>query len=86
MSSNTQALIGESFQRESQGWLSLKGIAEEVEAFEVQFEIEAASTAEPSIDEQLAALREQLTRIDLEQLGEEEKESLMSSMSKLLKR
>jgi adenylate cyclase len=86
VSSNTQALIGESFQLESQGWLSLKGIAEEVEAFEVQFEIEAASTAEPSIDEQLAALREQLTRIDLEQLGEEEKESLMSSMSKLLKR
>jgi adenylate cyclase len=86
VSSNTQALIGESFQLESQGWLSLKGIAEEVEAFEVQFEIEAASTAEPSIDEQLAALREQLTRIDLEQLGEEEKERLMSSMSKLLKR
>ena len=69
----------------SQGRLSLKGIAEEVEAFEVLFDIEAAPKAERSIDERLAALREQLTRIDLEHLAEEEKERLLSTMSKLLK-
>ena len=49
------------------------------------FDIEAAPKAEPSIDAQLATLREQLTRIDLEQLGEEEKERLLNTMSKLLK-
>ncbi len=85
VSSNTQALIAERFQFLSKGRLSLKGIAEEVEAFEVLFDIEAAPKAEPSIDAQLATLREQLTRIDLEQLGEEEKERLLNSMSKLLK-
>lgn len=85
VSSSTQALIAQRFQFLSKGRLSLKGIAEEVEAFEVLFDIEAAPKAEPSIDAQLATLRELLTRIDLEQLGEEEKERLLNTMSKLLK-
>ena len=85
VSGNTHALVAERFQFVSQGRLSLKGIAQEVEAFEVLFDIEAAPKAERSIDARLAALREQLTRIDLERLGEEEKERLLSTMSKLLK-
>ncbi len=85
ISSNTQALVAETFQLVSRGKLSLKGIGEEVEAFEVQFDIDAASTAAPSIDAQLAALREQLARIDLDRLGNDEKERLLSTMSKLLK-
>ena len=85
VSNNTQALIAERFQFLSKGRLSLKGIAEEVEAFEILFDIEASPKSEPSIDAQLATLREQLTRIDLEQLREEEKERLLNTMSKLLK-
>jgi len=65
--------------------MSLKGIGEEVEAFEVQFDIAAESTAGSSVDTQLAALQEQLAQIDLEQLGKEEKQQLLTTMSKLLK-
>jgi class 3 adenylate cyclase/NAD(P)-dependent dehydrogenase (short-subunit alcohol dehydrogenase family) len=85
VSSNTQALVAETFQLVSRGELSLKGISEEVEAFEVQFDIDATSTAGSSVDAQLAALQEQLAQIDLEQLGKEEKQQLLTTMSKLLK-
>ena len=62
-----------------------RGIGEAVEAFEVQFDIDTASTAGLSVDAQLAALQGQLAQIDLEQLGKEEKQQLLTAMSKLLK-
>ena len=52
---------------------------------EVEFDIDAASTAGSSVDAQLVALQEQLAQIDLEQLGKEEKQQLLTTMSKLLK-
>ncbi len=85
VSNNTPALVAETFPLVSRGELSLKGIAEAVEAFEVQFDIDTASTAGSTVDAQLAALQEQLAQIDLEQLGKEEKEQLLTTMSKLLK-
>ena len=85
VSNNTQALVAERFRFVSRGPLALKGITEAVEAFEIAFDIDATSAAAPSVDAQLAALREQLTRIDLEQLSEAEKEQLLDNMSKLLK-
>jgi class 3 adenylate cyclase len=85
LSGSTRALVREKFQLESRGHLSLKGIAEEVEAFDVVFDIEKAPQGEPSIDPQLPALREQLMGIDLERLGEKEKAELMEVMAKLVK-
>ena len=85
VSDNTQALVAERFEFVSRGALSLKGIAEAVEAFEVQFDIDTASTAGSTVDAQLALLQEQLAQIDLEQLGKEEKQQLLTTMSKLLK-
>ena len=85
VSNNTRALVAERFQFVSRGPLPLKGITEAVEAFEIAFDIDAISAAAPSVDAQLAALREQLTRIDLERLSETEKEQLLDSVSKLLK-
>ena len=85
VSSNTQALVTEVFQFVSRGEMSLKGIGEAVEAFEVQFDIDAGPTAGSSVDAQLAALQAQLAQIDLDQLGEEEKQRLLTTMSKLVK-
>jgi hypothetical protein len=39
----------------------------------------------PTIDDQLAALRGQFSRIDLEQLGNEETAQLLTTISKLLR-
>jgi len=85
VSSNTQALVAEKFQFISLGGMSLKGIGEEVEALEVQFDIDAASTAGSSVDAQLAALQEQLAQIDVKELGNGEKQQLLTTLSKLLK-
>jgi len=85
VSGNTHALVADQFKFVSQGRLSLKGIAEQVEAFEVQFEIEPDTAAGPSLNEQLAALKEQLTQIDLEKVGDKEKERLLRTISSLLK-
>ncbi len=85
LSGNTQALVADQFDFVARGKLCLKGIAEQVEAFEVEFESEQHIGAEPSLNERLSALKEQLTQIDLEQVGDEERGRLLSTISKLLK-
>ena len=44
-----------------------------------------ASTAGSSVDAQLAALQEQLAQIDVKELGNGEKQQLLTTLSKLLK-
>ena len=50
VSNNTRALVADSFQFVSRGALSLKGIGEGIDAFEVLFAIDDASTADAPAD------------------------------------
>ncbi|MDX1422191.1 MAG: SDR family NAD(P)-dependent oxidoreductase [Kiloniellales bacterium] len=85
VSASTHALVSDRFSFLPRGLLALKGIADPVETFEIQFEIEAISEPVVSIEKQLEALREQLSHIDIERLGEAERKNLLSAITKLAK-
>ncbi len=85
VSRSTQALVADKFQFEPRGKLSLKGIVDKVEAFDVLFELESSSRTANAVDDKLASIREQMAGIDIEQLGDKEKMELLEEMSKLLK-
>ena len=82
VSKSTQALIANEFRFEQCGKLELKGIADEVEAFEVLFDVEDAAKDGDAV----ASIAQRLAEIDVERLGDAEREELLNAMSKLLKR
>ena len=84
-SKSTEALVGDKFRFEPRGKLELKGIANEVEAFEVLFAHEAGAGPAESAGDQITVIRAKLAEIDIEQLGDADREALLSAMSKLLK-
>ena len=86
VSKSTQALVTDRFHFKSCGKLELKGIAEAVEAFEVLFADESHSSSVAAAGDQVTVIKDQLAKIDIEQLGDAEREELMSAMSKLLNR
>ena len=79
----TRALASNRFNFEPRGKLNLKGIQDAVPAFEVQFDTEPTVT--PAADP-LAELTNQLSKIDIERLGEAERNELLAAMSRLLGR
>ena len=86
VSKSTQVLVVDKFGFKPCGKLELKGIADEVEAFEVLPSDDVRSGATGSAGDQITAIREQLAEIDIEQLGNEERDELLSAVSRLLKR
>ena len=70
---------------EPRGRLELKGIADEIEAFEVLFGDEAETSPSGTTGDQITAIREKLAEINIEQLGDAEREDLMDAVSKLMK-
>ena len=86
ISRNTHALIGEKFDVTSLGGLRLKGIVDEVEAYRVLFDAEDEAQSDATSSGRLQALKEQLDKIDVDKLGEAERNELLENMSKLLGR
>ena len=85
VSENTRSLTVGKFEFAPKGRLALKGIEEEIEAHQVQFELEAPLGKETVMDAQLASMGERLAGMDLESLGATEKQKLLDAMSRLLK-
>ena len=81
VSKNTQVLVAKRFQFEPCGYLELKGIADEVEAFTVLFDVEETAKSGDSV----ASITQKLAEIDIERLGDAERKELLNAMSKLLK-
>ena len=86
VSRNTHALLVDRFDFTPLGGLRLKGIADEMDAYQVLFEAADDDGAESSLDGQLQALKERLDRLDIDNLGDTERDEIFKSMSKLLGR
>jgi len=86
VSKSSHALISNKFQFRPRGKFELKGIADQIEAFEVVADDEKKSIHSHHAGEQFTALKDQLAGIDIGQLGEAERNELLTVMSKLLKR
>ncbi len=86
VSRNTHALVADRFEFASLGRLQLKGIVDEVDAYRVLFEAVEGADAATTPEGQMRALKERLRRLDIDKLGDAEKDELLKSMSKLLGR
>ena len=84
VSGNTRSLLGGGIQLRDRGRLTLKGIADPVEAFEVLYDRTSKLAADSTIDDQLDRLRERLSTIDVDALGADEKKALLDAVSKML--
>ncbi len=84
-SRSTQILVADSFRFEPRGEHDLKGIIDKIEAFEVIFDADTPSEGGIGQSDPLASIKAHLSQIDIDKLGDEEREDLLSTMSKLLK-
>ncbi len=83
---STYALLAEKFRFASIGNLELKGIADAVEAYRVVFDPSNEDGAVAISEAQLQALETRLAQVNIDELDEAEKDDLLRTMSKLLKR
>lgn len=83
VSDATRALVADRFDFLARGNLDLKGIQEAVSAFEVRFDLQPKNAAST---DPVAEVTRQLSRIEIEHLGEAEQRELLAAMSRLLSR
>jgi class 3 adenylate cyclase/NAD(P)-dependent dehydrogenase (short-subunit alcohol dehydrogenase family) len=86
VSRNTHALISDDFACEGIGQLRLKGIADEVDAYRVLFDVTSGSEPEVTSDQQLQAMKSRLDEIEIDKLSIFERDELLKTVSKLLRR
>lgn len=85
VSATTCALCKDTHHFQPRGPLALKGISNPVETFEVEFENSPAGDSRATNDNPLDALRQKLSNIDIEDLSDDERKTLLSSIARLAK-
>ena len=85
VSGATQGLLGYDVPTRTRGSLSLKGIADPVEAFEAIFDRTDGLAAPASAEDQLRELSARLAKLDVEALGADEKQALLDAVARLLR-
>ena len=85
ISKSTRVLLGNRLGLQQGATLKLKGIAGEIETFEVMLDQVEASDPSQAQSEQLTSIEGHLANLDLEKLGAEEKAALLATLSKLSK-
>ncbi len=81
----TQALSQIAFTFRSLGPIKLKGIGEDTNAYSVIFDILQADSVENDFDSKLASIKARLSMIEVGELDEDQKESLLQEMATMFK-
>jgi class 3 adenylate cyclase/NAD(P)-dependent dehydrogenase (short-subunit alcohol dehydrogenase family) len=85
ISKSTRVLLGDRLGLQQGATLKLKGIAGEIETFEIMHDQLEASDSRQGQSEQLTSIEGHLARLDLEKLGAAERAALLATLSKLSK-
>ena len=83
---STQALINDQISATKLGAIRLKGIVDEVQAYNVGFDPHGDQETYPAKQDQTHDLADQLQNIDVNALSTQERDELLRTMSKLLDR
>ena len=81
---NTQALIKSQFTAIPLGGMRLKGIVDEVQAYNVEFDLQGGKQSDPAKEDQVLDLATRLQNIDVNALSTQERDELLRTISKLL--
>ena len=86
ISKATRVLINDGFELRSREPVELKGIAGEIETFEVAFDPSEVVDDGQRGDDELSSIKDRLASLDLDRLGTDERADLLATLAKLSKR